>query len=76
MNRKYLLVIALAVCVLFVGAWSARTVPVQYEYKYEFNASEKKANEMGAQGWELVAAPVSINGSLSNTVTFVFRRVK
>lgn len=47
----------------------------KWEYKIEFNIKEKKANELGAQGWELVA----IGNSLSGTVTveeYIFKRPK
>lgn len=63
----------LIVLVLVVGGW--QMAPAKYEYKFEFNAREKKVNELAAQGWELVA--IDSGGSdIASVSTFVFKRTK
>ena len=47
-----------------------------FEYKFDYNTSEKKANELGAQGWELVAVQSTGPGLANNVPTYVFKRVK
>jgi hypothetical protein len=46
-------------------------VTVVWEYKFEYSINEKKANELGAQGWEL--AGMTQNGALT---AYVFKRQK
>lgn len=72
--RNILITLLLTVGILFtVAAQQPRT---QWEYKFEFNISQKKANALGAEGWELVTASSSGSGPTSNVETFVFKRSK
>lgn len=48
----------------------------QWEYKFEYATREKKANELGAQGWELVAVSSLGSGPTSNVAEYVFKRAK
>jgi hypothetical protein len=74
--KTTLLIISLLICLLCVGATYQSAAPRQFEYKFEFNPSEKKANELGALGWELVAIQSTGPGTGNNIPTYVFRRVK
>ncbi|MCM3871968.1 MAG: hypothetical protein ND895_14890 [Pyrinomonadaceae bacterium] len=74
MNRLFL-TLTLVVGILFTTAW-AQQPRNQWEYKFEFNVTEKKANALGAEGWELVTASAPASGSTSNVETFVFKRAK
>lgn len=71
-NKLLLLILLLAVLTL-----GARFSTPTYEYKFETSISEKKANELGAQGWELVAVDSrSGGGTVVSITTFVFKRAK
>lgn len=70
--KNKLLLIVLLLAFLTLGA---RLATPTYEYKFEYNAKEKKVNELAAQGWELVA--IDSGGSdISSVSTFVFKRAK
>lgn len=62
--------VCLAAFVIFPKV-SAQPQNIQWEYKFEYNLKEGKANELGAEGWELAAA--SPTGSIT---AFVFKRQK
>lgn len=70
------IILIVSICLLFLsaGAFSA-PAPVTYEYKFEYKMNEKKANELGAQGWELAAIESTSNAGIANNVpTYVFKR--
>jgi len=70
------LLVALCVSLYFVNSNShAAPVPQTWEYKLEYKMNEKKANELGAQGWEL-AAISSGGGGSSITDGYMFKRPK
>ncbi len=48
----------------------------QWEYKFDFSTTEKKANELGMQGWELVAIQSTGPGLGNNVSTYVFKRIR
>lgn len=68
------IILLISICLLFlsVGAFSAPT-PVSYEYKFEYKCTEKKANELGSQGWELVSMDEGSTGIFS---VCAFRRAR
>ena len=72
--KNILLTLALVIGILFTAG--AQQPRMQWEYKFEYNVSQKKANELGAQGWELVTASSTGSGTASNVETFVFKRAK
>ena len=75
MKNRLLLVAILIVTILCAGfVFQNSTKPSQYEYKFEYAASEKKANELAAQGWELVA--IESPGANHPVATYVFKRAK
>jgi hypothetical protein len=74
MKHKTFLLIALCLIVLLVAGFTLQKT--QWEYKFEYNLSEKKANALGAEGWELVTASSTGSGPTSNVETFVFKRPK
>jgi len=73
MNR-ILLTIALIFGVLLTAAWAQQPKQQTWEYKFEYAIKEKKANALGAEGWELVAIGAPGSGITSNVETFVFKR--
>lgn len=74
MKNKLLLIAVLVLAFLTIGA---RFTPTTYEYKFETSISEKKANELGAEGWELVGFDSrSGGGTVVHITTFVFKRPK
>lgn len=76
-NKLYIALLALVLGFYFVNSRSqAASVPVAYEYKFDFNTSEKKANELGSQGWDLVAVQSTGPGLGNNVPTYVFKRAK
>jgi PBP1b-binding outer membrane lipoprotein LpoB len=62
MRNKILLSIAL-VAVFFVGGSALQAPKQQWEYKIKNGVSEKKFNDLGAQGWELTSC-ASFNGGM------------
>lgn len=75
--RRKLLIVLILLAVFFIGGFTfAQKSQPQYEYKFEYNVSEKKANQLGAEGWELVTASATGSGPASNVETFVFKRAK
>jgi len=72
MKKKILIAALLLVSVVSTG-FQVRSIQ-KWEYKIEYNASEKKLNQLGAEGWELVGA--SPEASTSNLTGFYFKREK
>jgi hypothetical protein len=55
---------------------SPKATKVTWEYKIEFNPSESKLNELGAQGWEMTGVFVnSTDGNSGSAVTY-FKKAK
>ncbi len=71
MRNKIIIFVAL-VAVFFVSGWVFQAPKQQWEYKVENGVSEKKFNELGAQGWELTSCG-QMGGGLPY---YVFKRVK
>jgi hypothetical protein len=72
MKHTLLLTALFLVCLVAAG-FQIRSVQ-KWEYKVEYNASENKLNQLGAEGWELVGA--SPEASTSNITGFYFKRQK
>lgn len=68
--KNTLLTLALVIGILFTTAW-AQQPRTQWEYKVEWNGNEKKANTLGAEGWELIAVDTHVN-----VQSYVFKRAK
>lgn len=75
MRKRLILVALLLASLLCLGFYQAQTRP-QFEYKFEYGPSEKKANELGREGWELVAVQSTGPGAGNNVPTYVFKRSK
>ena len=71
--RKKLYTVAAAALLLCALGFTQSNRPA-WEYKFEHAPSEKKANELGGQGWELVA--IQSTGPNIIVPTYVFRRQK
>lgn len=70
------LLFILVLVVVSIGA-TAQTSRPTWEYKFEYKVSEKKANEMASQGWELMAVGNESGGMAASSVPFmIFRRPK
>jgi hypothetical protein len=63
------LIIGLTAIVLF--AQNSVSAPVQWEYKLQYNINEKKCNELGEDGWELVSV-----ADVKGLTTYAFKRKK
>lgn len=75
MRNRILLAASLAVSLLCAAfTYQAQSSKAQVEYKLEYGATEKKVNELAAQGWEVVA--VGSGGTTVNVPVFVFKRQK
>lgn len=65
---------------LILSAFTISAIPQQskqWEYKFEYKMNEKKANDLGSQGWELSAIEsTSGAGIATNIPVYVFKRVK
>jgi hypothetical protein len=71
----------LGLAILLVGSlnlFRARSAPAQsFEYKFEYYCSEKSANSMAGQGWELVSHTLSYTvAGASPLESCVFKRPK
>jgi hypothetical protein len=78
MNKAILLILlVILVSALSLGqATKEKTSSAQWEYKFDYSASEKKANELGSQGWELIAIQSTGPGLGNNVATYVYKRLK
>ncbi|MGI9035719.1 MAG: hypothetical protein ACR2GD_06740 [Pyrinomonadaceae bacterium] len=73
--KTKIITIAIILFTLFVTAWTVQTAQTKvFEYKYENRPLEEKANELGAQGWELVAIQGATDHNFN--ATYVFKREK
>lgn len=64
------LFLLLCVCLLTISATpQSRT----WEYKFEYRCSDKKANDLGTQGWELVGFANTTPGN-GDFAACVFKR--
>jgi len=72
MKKRLLLTFLLLLCVIV--AIGATSQPKTWEYRFEYGISAKKANELGAQGWEIVAVGSPGSGPASNVTEYVFKR--
>jgi len=70
------LILFLVLCLTLLSISAIAQPQKTWEYKFEYNVSEKKANELGQQGWELVTIGAPGSGPTSNVETFVFKRQK
>ena len=73
--KRWTLLFILCLCIT-AFAQTNNSAHQSFEYKIEYKLSEKKANELGAQGWELVAMGSTGSGSSSNIIEYVFKRAK
>lgn len=77
MNKTLAFVLIFVVFIVASGQTTKTpTINQQWEYKFDFSNTEKKANEMGTLGWELVAIQSTGPGLGNNVPTYVFRRPK
>jgi hypothetical protein len=73
MKKKILSAAALVLLVLCAG-FTYQTARSQFEYKFENGVTEKKANELGADGWELVAVLPAGAGRV--VPEYIFKRAR
>lgn len=70
---KRLVIALLLVCAITVMAQQPQTTN-KWEYKFEHKVSEKRANELAAQGWELTAIGNEAEGVMASIPFMVFKR--
>lgn len=77
MKTKITLVLLTLALLFNVAASQAPSSRVIWEYKFEYGLNQKKANDLGAQGWELAAIESTSNAGMGNNVpVYVFKRAK
>jgi len=62
---RILLIVCLILALLTIGASKPSAPASAWEYKFEYKCTEKKANELAANGWELVAMSEGSTGIFS-----------
>ena len=62
MNRVVLVLMLLFVFVVMIASSQTQSKPPAWEYKFEYKCNEKKADALGAEGWELVSLHESGSG--------------
>lgn len=72
--KRILITLALVCSILSISAITQQP-KTQWEYKFDYKCYEKGANEMGAQGWEIVSSTMN---TYSNVITqmCVYKRAK
>jgi uncharacterized protein YjeT (DUF2065 family) len=79
-HRLTIIALLVAVCagLYFVNASShaAPVAPHAWEYKFASNMDQQQANQLGADGWELVAIGIASDGSNPAPHVCVFKRAK
>ena len=74
---KTFLIIVMLLLTMIVATGFQPQQPQAWEYKFEYKMNEKKANALGAEGWELTAIEsTSSAGIATNVPTYVFKRAK
>jgi hypothetical protein len=74
--KRIVLTLVLIVGILLTVGWSQQA-RATWEYKFEYKMNEKKANELGVQGWELAAIESTSSAGIANNVpVYVFKRAK
>jgi len=74
MVKKIIAASALLVICLFTLSASPQQ-PKGWEYKFQFQCDEKKANTLAAEGWELVNMTASGSG-MTTAINCAFKRPK
>ena len=71
--KRILITFALVCSILSVSAIPQQPKTTLWEYKFEYKMNEKKANDLGSQGWELSAdgPPPLVGTSLNCCLTRV-----
>jgi Domain of unknown function (DUF4177) len=73
MRTKLLCVLTL-ICVVTLSA-TPQSKPAQWEYKFQYQCDEKKANALASEGWELVNMTASGSG-MTTSINCAFKRPK
>jgi len=73
MKTKLLFVLAI-ICFVCLSA-KPQSKPSSWEYKFQYQCTDKKANELAAEGWELVNMTASGSG-MTTAVNCAFKRAK
>lgn len=69
--------LTLVLSALTIGWANQQPKTQQWEYKFEYKMNERKANELGTQGWELAAIESPTNaGIATNVPAYVFKRTR
>lgn len=74
--KTKLFIAALIVMSFLAGTGLTQPQQRAWEYKFEYKMDEKKANNLGSDGWELAAIESPGPGIANNVPTYVFKRLK
>jgi hypothetical protein len=74
MKTKLTLAILALLCAITLSA-KPQSQLTRWEYKFQFQCDEKKANVLAAEGWELVNMTASGSG-MTTAVNCAFKRPK
>ena len=74
MKSKLLIGVLTLLCAVATIAATSQQTSKTWEYRFEYGINAKKANDLGAQGWELVAVGAPGSGPASNVSEYVFKR--
>lgn len=75
MKTLSIFIVLFAICAITIGG-TIQSQPKVWEYKFIFEANEKRANQLGQDGWELIAIQSTGPGLGNNVPTYVFKRAK
>jgi predicted Rossmann-fold nucleotide-binding protein len=73
MKNKILFAL-IVICGVCLSATSRPPAP-QWEYKFQYQCDEKKANALASEGWELINMTASGSGTMT-AVNCAFKRAK
>lgn len=73
--KRILITLALVLSILSIGWANQQPKPQSWEYKFEYKISEKRTNDLAAQGWELVGAGTD-NAGMTMVGFLVFKRAR
>lgn len=72
---KLITIVSLVLAFFVSIAWATEGRNQTWEYKLEYKVNERRANELGSQGWEMVGAGTENAGTI--TVSYlIFKRAK
>lgn len=75
MKNKITVTLLILAC-LFVVGWTNQKPSWEYHIEYHGTISEKKLNQLGSEGWDLIATETVIKNGDTNVTAFYFKRAR